>query len=66
MLHIHSKRQNETMKIVSKWTELENIVLSKVTQTQKEKKMFFLIYGLSSNPLELSVQHEETTETRNI
>ena len=33
---------------------------------KKIKHMFFLICGPSSNSSELSVQHGETTETRNI
>lgn len=55
------------MKIVSKWTELEKILLSKMTRPRKKKEKkntFFLICGPSSNSSELSVQHGETTETR--
>lgn len=34
-------KKNETMKFVSKWMELETIVLSEVTQTEKEKYYLF-------------------------
>jgi hypothetical protein len=40
-------RKNEILSSASKWMELENIILSKVNQTQKTKnRMFFLICGL--------------------
>jgi glutamyl-tRNA reductase len=39
--------KNEIMSFASKWMELENINLSKVSQAQKAKNhMFFLICGL--------------------
>jgi hypothetical protein len=40
-------KKNEILSFTSKWMELENIILSKVSQTQKAKNcMFSLIYGL--------------------
>jgi hypothetical protein len=39
--------QNEILSFASKWMELENIILSKVSQAQKTKNhMFSLIYRL--------------------
>jgi hypothetical protein len=40
-------KKNEILSFASKWMELENIILSKVIQTQKAKNhMFSFIYGL--------------------
>jgi hypothetical protein len=40
-------KKNEILLFASKWMELENIVLSKVSQAQKTKiRMFSLICGL--------------------
>jgi hypothetical protein len=40
-------KRNETLSLASKWMELENIILSGVSQAQKAKShMFSLIYGL--------------------
>jgi hypothetical protein len=40
-------KKNEILSFTSKWMELENIILSKVNQVQKNKNhMFFLIFGL--------------------
>jgi hypothetical protein len=40
-------KKNEILPFASKWLELENIILSKVSQTQKIKNpMFSLICGL--------------------
>jgi hypothetical protein len=40
-------KKNEILPFVCKWMELENIILSKVSQTQKTKNhMFSLICGL--------------------
>jgi hypothetical protein len=40
-------KKNEMLSFASKWMELENIILSKVSQAQKTKnRMFFLICGL--------------------
>jgi hypothetical protein len=39
-------RKNEILSFAGKWMELENIMLSKVSQAQKTKNcMFSLIYG---------------------
>jgi hypothetical protein len=40
-------KKNEILSFASKWIELENIILSKVSQAQKVKNyMFSLICGL--------------------
>jgi hypothetical protein len=40
-------KKNEILSFTSKWMELENIILGKVSQTQKVKNhMFSLIHGL--------------------
>jgi hypothetical protein len=40
-------KNNEILSLASKWMELENSILRKVSQTQKTKnRMFFLICGL--------------------
>jgi hypothetical protein len=40
-------KKNENLSFASKWMELENIVLSEVSQAQKAKNhMFFLIFRL--------------------
>jgi sulfur transfer complex TusBCD TusB component (DsrH family) len=40
-------KKNEILSFVSKWMELENIILSELSQTQKAKnRMFSLICGL--------------------
>jgi hypothetical protein len=40
-------KKNEIFSFASKWVELENIILSKVSQAQKAKNlMFFLMCGL--------------------
>jgi hypothetical protein len=40
-------KKNEILSFASKWIELENIILSEVSQAQKAKTlMFSLIYGL--------------------
>jgi hypothetical protein len=40
-------KKNEILSFASKWMELENIILSEVSQTQKNKnRMFSLICGL--------------------
>jgi hypothetical protein len=40
-------KKNEILSFTSKWMELENIILSEVSQTQKTKnRMFSLICGL--------------------
>jgi hypothetical protein len=40
-------KKNEILSFVSKWMELENIILSEVSQAQKTKNhMFSLLCGL--------------------
>jgi hypothetical protein len=40
-------KKNEILSFAGKWVELENIILSKVSQAQKNKnRMFFLMCGL--------------------
>jgi hypothetical protein len=40
-------KKSEILSFAGKWTELENIILSKVSQAQKNKNlMFFLLCGL--------------------
>jgi hypothetical protein len=40
-------KKNEILSFSSKWMELENIILSEVSQAEKAKNlMFSLIYGL--------------------
>jgi hypothetical protein len=40
-------KKNEILTFASKWMELENIILSEVSQTQKTKnRVFSLIFGL--------------------
>jgi hypothetical protein len=42
-----SMKKNKILSFTSKWIELENIILSEVTQAQKtETLMFSLIWGL--------------------
>jgi hypothetical protein len=47
-MEFHSAlKKNEILSFASKWMELENIILSKVSQAQKSKNpMFSLICGL--------------------
>ena len=43
---LHSRKNNDVLKFVGKWMDLEYIILSKVTQTQKDKyHMYLLISG---------------------
>jgi hypothetical protein len=42
-------KKNEILSFASKWMELENIILSEVTQAQKTKNLLFsLIWGLKT------------------
>jgi hypothetical protein len=46
-MEFYSAMKNEILSFASKWMELENIILSKVSQAQKAKNhMFFLICRL--------------------
>jgi hypothetical protein len=40
-------KNNEFMKFLGKWMELENIILSEVTQSQKKKKKKNTWYALT-------------------
>jgi hypothetical protein len=47
MFGYSAMKKNEILSFTSKWMELENIILSEVSQVQKTKnRMFSLIYGL--------------------
>jgi hypothetical protein len=47
MEYYSAMRKNEMLSFSGKWMELENIILSKVSQAQKTKNhMFSLICGL--------------------
>jgi hypothetical protein len=39
-------KKNEILLFLCKWMELENIILSEVSQVQTKNSMFSLIYGL--------------------
>jgi hypothetical protein len=42
-------KKNEILSFAGKWMELENIILSEVSQVQKTKNnMFFLIYRVQT------------------
>jgi hypothetical protein len=43
---LFSYKKNETFSFTGKWVELENIILAKVDQAQKDKNMFSLICRL--------------------
>jgi hypothetical protein len=44
-----SMKKNEILSFAGKWMELENIILSEVSQAQKAKKhMFSLICGIQT------------------
>jgi hypothetical protein len=47
-MEVHSAiKKNEILSFTSKWMELENIILGKVSQAQKAKnRIFSLIRGL--------------------
>jgi hypothetical protein len=46
-MEFYSATKNEILSFTSKWMELENIILSEDSQTQKAKNhMFSLIFGL--------------------
>ena len=37
---LHSGKKNDILKFAGKWMDLEKIILSEVTQTQKDKYMY--------------------------
>lgn len=53
---IYTMKENEIVKFVGKWTELNKIVLREVTETQKDKRYTFpLICRPSSDSSDMSV-----------
>ena len=51
VIHIYSgillsHEKNETMPSASTWTDLETVILSEVSQTEKDKYMILLICGI--------------------
>ena len=43
---LHSRKNNDILKFAGNWMDLENFILSEVTQTQKDKyHMYSLISG---------------------
>ena len=54
-------KNNEVMKLAGKWMELENIILSEVTQSQKKiHSMYSLITGYLPNSLEYPIYSSQT------
>ncbi|KAL6039080.1 hypothetical protein STEG23_023344 [Scotinomys teguina] len=53
------------MKFAGKWKELENIILSEVTQTQKDKHVVFLSKG-NRHICEYLMNRNNTSEAKNI
>jgi hypothetical protein len=48
-MEFYSAKKNEKLSLAGKWTELENIMLSEVSQKQKAKGcMFSLICGIQT------------------
>jgi hypothetical protein len=48
-MEFYSATKNEILSFTGKWMELENIILSEVSQAQKAKnRMFSLIFGLQT------------------
>jgi hypothetical protein len=44
-MEFYSAMKNEILSFASKWMELENIILSKVSQAQKAKNHMFSLIG---------------------
>ena len=42
---LHSRKKNDILKFAGKWTDLENITLSEVTQTQKDIYHMYSLIG---------------------
>ena len=42
---LHSRKNNNILKFAGKWMELENIILSEVTQTQKDNYHMYSLIG---------------------
>ena len=45
MEHYTIEKKNDILKFAGKWMELENIISSEVTQTQKYNYVYLLISG---------------------
>ena len=41
-----SPKKNEIMPFAASWIDIDNIILNEVSQTEKEKYMISLIYGI--------------------
>ena len=42
---LHSRKNNDILKFAGKWMELENIILSEATQTQKDNYHMYSLIG---------------------
>ena len=42
---LHSRKNNDSLNFAGKWMELENIILSEVTQTQKDNYYMYSLIG---------------------
>ena len=42
---LHSRKKNDIFNFAGKWMELENIILSEVTQTQKDNYHMYSLIG---------------------
>ena len=42
---LHSRKNNNILNFAEKWMELENIILSEVTQTQKDNYHMYSLIG---------------------
>ena len=42
---LHSKKKKDILNFAGKWMELENIILSEVTQTQKDNYHMYSLIG---------------------
>ena len=42
---VHSRKNNDMLNVAGKWVELENIILSEVTQTQKDNYHMHSLIG---------------------
>ena len=61
---LHSRKNNVILKFAGKWMELENIILSEVTQTQKEKyHMYSLISDFQTESKEKPSHNSQSQRT---
>jgi hypothetical protein len=62
MKYYSAIKNDEFMKFLGKWMELEGIILSEVTQSQKNTGgMHSLISGYKSNSSEYPIYNSQTT-----